>query len=83
MSIAVLFLIFVHASTATPYLNNVIVIRRQLVVVRRGHPFGVYAPEVDILTLCDAGLTAHAQRWSHAAYPANTESADGFLQPHG
>lgn len=31
--VAVLFLIFVHARAAVPYLNDVIGIRRQLVVV--------------------------------------------------
>lgn len=62
VGIAVLFLIFVHARTATPYTDNVIGIRRQFVVVRRGLlPFRVTRREVDILTLCDAGLTAHAQ----------------------
>ena len=61
--VAILFLIFIHACTATPHLNDVIGIRRQFVVIRPGLlPFRVTHREVDILTLGHTGLTAHAQR---------------------
>ena len=61
--VAIFFLVFVNACSATPHLNDVIGIRRQFVVVRPGLlAFRVTRREVDILTLGDTGLAAYAQR---------------------